>query len=105
MDQKDMLQVLANWRDTIRKADADIERFIDPLKCSPDSPLYDIPWRLMDAYTKAVSLAVGDRDEWLAWYASENEWGARQGEAMVSGKYRRIKTLRDLARVIVETRE
>lgn len=61
MDQKDMLPVLTNWRDTIRKADADIERFIDPLKCSPDSKLYDIPWTLMNAYTKAVSRAVGDR--------------------------------------------
>ena len=105
MTPADMLPILTEWRDTLRAAEADIERFIDPLQCSPDSKLYDIPWRLMNAYTKAVSLAVGDLDEWLAWYASDNEWGAKQREAMVNGKYRKIKTLRDLARVIVETRE
>ena len=105
MNASEMLTILTEWRDTLRAAEADIERFIDPLKCSPDSPLYGIPWRLMSAYTKAVSLAVGDQDEWLAWYAADNEMGAKNREVMINGKYRKIKTLRDLACVIVETRE
>ena len=99
MSASEMLPILTEWRDTLRAAESDIERFIGPLKCSPESPLYAIPWNLMEAYTDAVSLAVGDRDEWLAWYASDNEWGAKKREAMVNGKYRKIKTLRDLARV------
>ena len=105
MTSADTLPILTEWRDTLRAAEADIERFIDPLQCSPDSKLYDIPWRLMNAYTKAVSLAVGDRDEWLAWFYAENNMGTAKREVMVNGKYRRIKSLRDLARVIVETRE
>lgn len=105
MTPTEMLPILTEWQDTIVGAEFEIERCLSPLGLTPESPLYEIPWRLMDAYTKAVSAQVGDQDEWLAWYWADNEMGSKKLEAMVNGKYRKIKNLRDLARVIVETRK
>ncbi len=103
MTHADMLPILHAWQATIRNAEADIERFIDPLKCSPESALYAIPWKLMDAYTNAVAAQVGDKNEWLAWYWCDNNMGAKKMEAGCNDKRRKIKTLRDLAWLIGES--
>ena len=105
MTTAEKLAILTEWQTNMKAAEADIERIIDPLKCAPESALYAIPWNLMDCYTKAVSQLVGDQDEWLAWYWSDNEWGTKKREAMIGGKFRQIKNLRDLLRVIEETKE
>lgn len=105
MTPAEMLPLLEKWQDIILAAETDIEHVLPPLGLTPESPLYTIPWNLMDAYTEAVSALVGDQDEWLAWYWADNEMGAKKREATVNGKFRKIRNLRDLARVIVETRE
>jgi hypothetical protein len=101
----EILPILTEWRDTIRKAEADISEYIAPLRPIPESPLYDIPWRLMDAYTHAVSARIGDQAEWLAWYWADNEMGAKAMELRVAGKTYKVRTLKQLARVIVESQE
>ena len=54
MTPAEMLPILTEWSDTIRKAEADISEYIAPLRPIPESPLYIIPWNLMDAYTRAA---------------------------------------------------
>ena len=106
MTSTEILQHLERWQAVIVQAEADIAQFIVPLRPIPESALYDIPYRLMDAYTSAVSAQVGDQDEWLSWFWADNEMGRRKGlEVMIGGKYRKIRTLKDLARAIVDTRE
>lgn len=105
MTSADILPILTEWLSIMQQSDHELEAVLGPLRLIPESPLYKIPWNLMDSYTKAVSLAVGDREEWLAWFYAENNMGTAKREVMVNGKYRRIKSLRDLALVIVETRE
>lgn len=104
MTHTEMLPHLERWKATIVQADVDIAQFIAPLRPIPESALYDIPYRLMDAYTNAVSALIGDRDEWLAWYWAENEMGAKRMEAMIGGKYRKIGSIKQLARAIADTR-
>ncbi len=61
-------------------------------------PVFDI-W---SAYTVAVSELVGDREEWLQWYELECDMGRRPKEVTNLGGdvTIRVKTLRQLARVI-----
>lgn len=105
MTPAEMLPILTEWRDTIRKAEADISEYIAPLRPIPESPLYIIPWNLMDAYTRAVSARIGDQFEWLSWYWADNDMGAKAMEAQIDGKTYKVRTLKQLARVIVESRE
>ena len=105
MTPADMLPHLERWKATIVQAEVAIAQFIAPLRPIPESALYDIPYRLMDAYTSAVSAQVGDQDEWLSWFWADNEMGRKKLEAMINGKHRKIRTLKDLARAIADTRE
>lgn len=72
-----------------------------------ESPLSDAIWRMQDAYTAAVAVNVGDQGEWLAWYQTECRLGAQAMEARPceGAKWRKVKTLQQLAQVIWEARE
>jgi len=105
MTPAEMLPILTEWHKAMIDSDAAIAWYLEPLKLSPDSPLYESIWTLQGSMTKTVSKLVGDQDEWLAWYRFDNEMGKAGREAMIDGKYRKVRTLKQLARVIVESRE
>jgi len=104
MTTQEMITVLTEWRDTIHAAESSIKRHLSPMGLTPESPLYEIPWKLMDAYTKTVSALVGDECEWLSWYWADNEMGGKAMESRVGDKTIKVRTLRHLARCIRETK-
>ena len=58
---------------------------------------FDAVWKMFDAYTDALSFTLGDESEWLAWYCSENDMGAKRYEAgNTRAEIKPIKNLRDL---------
>ena len=57
---------------------------------------FDAIWRMFDAYTEALSVALGDKNEWLMWYWTENDMGAAGMQAGYHGKLRKIKDVRGL---------
>jgi hypothetical protein len=65
---------------------------------------FDVVWSMFDAYTEALSVALGAGD-WLYWYSMENDMGAKAMQAGYHGKLRKIKTLRGLLRLIEKGRE
>lgn len=83
-----------------------LNELIEPLMLSPESPLYSTIWALQGALTRAVAKNVGDAFRWLDWFASENNMGKRAMEACPgTGKpTRKIKTLKDLAWLIEESK-
>lgn len=105
MTEAEILPHLTEWHQAMIDSDAAIAWYLEPLKLAPDSPLYESIWNLQSAMTKAVSKLVDDQDEWLAWYRFDNDMGKAGREAMIGGKYRKVRTLKQLARVIVESRE
>lgn len=52
----------------------------------PDCALLAPVYRLLDAYTEAISDVVGDKEEWLSWYAWDNDMGAKKLEVTIPGK-------------------
>ena len=103
MTNSEKLAILTEWQTNMKASESDIEQFIAPLECAPESALYAIPWKLMDAYTKAVAQLVGDQAEWLSWHWSDNEWGEKSLEAGPTENMRQIKTLDDLVWLIEVT--
>lgn len=66
-----------------------------------DCPLMRPVWSVWTAYTVAVSEIVGDDNEWLQWYELECDMGRRpKTVTSTGGKTIKVRTLRQLARVI-----
>jgi len=92
------------WQSHIELTDERMSDMFDILKLSPESPVYSMTWELMDAYTVAISVIVGDDCNWLDWYRAEKDMGMSKYEASPpGGKLRKIKNVRDLAKLIFES--
>ena len=106
MTNDNMIAILTEWKNKIAESNQVIEDCLQPLMMSPESPLYQAMWSLQGAYTKATAVIVGDHWEWLDWFASENDMGAK-GFGCCPGhgfQSRKIKTIADLAQLIQESK-
>lgn len=103
-DHENTLALLREWQ----QHHDDVATLMDGIKASIgldiDGPMFDIVWKLFDAYTGALSAEVGDFGCWLSWYGSENQMGALRMDAGYDGKTKPIKTLDDLCWLIMESR-
>lgn len=70
-----------------------------------ESPFFETTWKNFDTYTEALALLLGDKLDWLAWYYSENQMGARSHAAGYDGRLRKIKNLNGLYWLISEGRK
>lgn len=106
MTNTQILTTLTAWQRQIDQSNEMIEKLIEPLMLSPESPLYSTIWALQGALTMAVEKNVGDAFGWLDWFNAENQMGKRAMEACPgTGKpTRKIKTLADLAWLIEESK-
>lgn len=79
---------------------------VEMLFSSPiDGPFSDAVYRLMSAHTDAVAKLVGDSENWLEWFAYECNYGDRPMAIDLTGSKRKIKTIKQLARLIEERTE
>lgn len=69
-----------------------------------DGKLYDTVYNMFDAYTDAVSDAIGDDFEYVQWYIFENECGKRGLICSFGKKDCHIKTVSDLIEFIELTK-
>ena len=69
---------------------------------TPETPLYDEIWNMFEFMVGQI-----DRDDWINWYIFENDCGKKQLAASASSakQPRKIKTARDIARLIVESED
>lgn len=97
----EILPVLQEWAKTITAIDHEIG-LLRAMFLFVEAPITDAIYALADNYTEAISLQVGDKSDWLAYYWAERDMGKR-GPAMIHmpcGTEVRMRTIRDLARVI-----
>jgi len=72
-----------------------------------DSAVGNAMFQNFDAYTKALSILIGDESEWLMWYIYDNDCGEKELKASVGKKktwnYRKkVQNLDDLVDLIIE---
>lgn len=97
----EILPVLQEWAKTITAIDREIG-LLRAMFLFVEAPITDAIYALADNYTEAISLQVGDKSDWLAYYWNERDMG-RAGPTTVGmpcGTKVRLSTVRDLARVI-----
>lgn len=96
MTKTEKLAILREWAVQMETADLLIDPIADALKLTPESPIHAAICGLQAAYTKAVGKLVGDKADWLDWYATENDFGRKALDAGPNGATRPISTLADL---------
>ena len=101
MDIDQIVTRLEAWAKRQAQFAGQLENFRALTGAMPDCalllPMYDV-W---SAYTVAVSELVGDNNEWLSWFELECEMGRRPMTVKsLGGKEVKVRTLRQLARVI-----
>ena len=101
MTAEQMLPLLREWHER----HAELHRQLDALVAVTggcDGPLFDAVYHVWNGYTEQLSERFGDADHhWLTWYSLENEMGARKMQAGYGNRIKRIKSLEDLAWLLV----
>ena len=95
------IKLLEEWKAAIEASDKVMDA-LDKVVGPNDGPLRHSVWTMQAAYTRAISLIVGDEGEWLEWFACENDMGEKglSARAAAGKPMRKIKTLKQLLAVI-----
>ena len=98
-----MAKVIADRKAVITAAYAPLE---SALALRPENAIHEALWGVFNTYTKTLSALIGDECEWLCWFACDNDMGAAGYRASPGNGHQRraVRTLEDLARLIVESR-
>lgn len=89
----------------IDAANKKLEPVYSALMLAPESPINEALDGVIKALTEATSKLVGDKSEWLDWYATENDFGRKGLSAGYMGHEKPIKSLEDLMDLIEPIKE
>lgn len=106
MTDADIMPDLTAWHAAMVNMDAQYDALNALVGLSPESPFPDAINRLQSLATDMTAKAVGDDGAWLNYYWLECQMGkgmfsGGHGMAIIDGKEYPIRTLKQLARVIV----
>lgn len=99
MNRETKLKLLHEWQETIQNADRIMDK-LGEVVGGADGPLGDSMYRMQAVYTRAMSLLLNDENNWLEWYALENEMG--KGDLTATpGNGVPLKTVKTLDQVLM----
>ena len=103
-DKEHTMSLLGDWA----KHQTAVETLMDGIEASVgldlNGPMFGTVWGLFDAYTATLATEIGDLSNWLHWYHYETDMGKRSKQVIVSKKTMQVKTLAQLAELIVSQR-
>lgn len=104
-DKTESILLLQKWKahhHALKTLNDDAKKVFD---FAPESPFFDVPWRVFDAYTQALAVQIGDKDTfWMEWYCAENQMGANKHTAGYDGIVKPIESLDGLFELILKGR-
>jgi hypothetical protein len=98
-----MLPLLQAWAERHAELTKNMDALAAVLGSALDGPFGIAVYNTANSYTDTLSALIGDDIRWLPWYQFENDMG-RKGLCVTikGGRVRRVRNLRQLARVIEE---
>lgn len=85
-----------------RSASEAFDKLEEVLGVRADSEFFNPYWKAMGECVEAVSIAVGDEQDWISWYIYDNEHGEKGMKAGYDGKLKKIGSIKALVRLIEE---
>lgn len=98
--KEEKIRLLEKWQETYERSSEIFQKLDVIFGFIASGSLFDIVWENFNAYTEALSVILGDEEEWLEWYAFENKFGKKEYRAGCNDKMRKIKNFEDLLWVI-----
>ena len=104
MTSKERYDLLVKWEkqyDLCQNAQHGMDTLFGSVDAE-ESILCRAIWRTFDEYTDTLSALIGDDFGWLNWFCWENGMGVNEFQARpnLCKKMRKIKTLKDLCKLI-----
>ena len=103
MTRDEKLAHIQAWHAAMTRADDAIKPVIDALALCGEDPITNTVWQLQTDLTRAYASLLDDAFESLAWFAYENDMGAKGREAGSGSDVRPIRTVEDLLWLIEVT--
>ena len=102
MTTEEKIKLVQECIDTADEIHSMEQKWKDFTGSFPESvPVYELLYNIHDRLLNHAAKSIGDSESWIEWHIWENECGKRAFEASVAGgKLRKIKTARDLVRLI-----
>lgn len=98
------LDLLIHWEEFVNTQESILEKILEA-GFAGESSLCSSIMESLDVQTKAFSLLVGDKHDWLGWYWLENDLGGRGLEAGYKDDMFPIRSVYDLLKIIGEDNE
>lgn len=77
MEHKERLKLLRQWEKTVQDVDVAWKSIQLLFAASPESPVNAAMYDTLMRYTDALSIVVGDKNDWLDWYRFECDMGRK----------------------------
>lgn len=104
MNVTDMLPLLQQWSERHAALSKQMDALSNIFGGTFDGPLFDAVWLTWEAYTDQLAHRIGDTADWLHWYCGDNAMGTKGLEVSSYSRKIKVRTLRQLATVIVGSR-
>ena len=91
----DKLKILQKWEKQHTQIDDAYKLVSQIFNIDCDSPVISPTFEMFDTYTDVVAELVGDKDEWLQWYAWENDFGKKAMRAKAS-KWKSMRSIKNV---------
>ena len=105
MTSKERYKLLVQWQEQYESCE-EAQKLLDQLLrgFDTDSPLGAAIWATFDKYTDTLAAVVDDTGGWLSWYCWDNSMGKKAHKAKAPSwkKFKKVKTLKDLCKIIEE---
>jgi len=94
---KDWVKTLETIIKHYKELDEACDKAIDAGCLDPNGPIFQSVWAAYDSLLNII-----DKDGWIAWFIFDNHCGKKEMKAGFDGKLSKIRTIANLARLIVE---
>lgn len=79
------LSVLETWVSSCKNTNKTLDVLHSTLGLSPESPICEVVYKLMEDYTKVVSDMVKDEDGFVEWFLYDTQLGEHPMECEIRG--------------------
>ena len=100
MNTKEKIKLVEEWQDAHASLDTELDTILSIFVASPECDLSNAIHKMQAVATKHLAALIGDRAEWLDWYACENHFGAMLLYGVVDGKKMKARNAKEIVKII-----